>query len=550
MNNSKQNTRVFEFIEAAFCLVMAFTIFMIFTACSEEIGTVGSLGGAEEETGLKNISLAGRAMRIAIPGEERDLSEWNSAAEIGSIIRMAELDSVTLDTTGVFYYAECLGDNGVFNFDSVSLNSPYVMFELAPYAESAYWYWNGVWAFEDYDTTDERYTVIYSAIVDVRKSRDVDINALTYLESSRLRNLVRQGKSFAEAKQQTDSEILSTFGMYDDVFDFDKSAYVQNLKHLFALNYVDSKFSEWTERHSTKLITEAFENAGSFAITDSIRDFLASDVYWMKDNKRIDDSLKVVLYNIVSGLFGLGKCTAEHEGDSIVTPGTPERFVNVKCVSGQWAVLDGRYKIADVISSTTGTMTDSRDGTVYNTVMFDIDGVAQTWMTENLRYSDENIHPVTSFDSDYVEIFQGLDGDYLYYLASLDSSYWNGVSIYEGRDVMGGDSVKVESEYFQGICPDGWHIPTRKDWSRLIYLVEKGSGSCEKRDCSDFVEKEYLGYYATRYLHQIGFGDFTYEPLAYVAESAGMWHLGSIEMVNWKADSWFFGQVSIRCLKD
>ena len=557
MNNSKQNTRVFEFIEAAFCLVMAFTIFMIFTACSEEIGTVGSLGGAEEETGLKNISLAGRAMRVAEIDKNQNLNEWSSAAENGSIIRMAELDSVTLDTTGVFYYANCMGNSGEFSFDSVSLNSPYVMFELAPNVENEYWYWDGTWSFGDFDNLNERYTIIYSTIVDIRKTRDIDINALTYLESSRLRYLVKQGKSFDEAKRQADSDVLAAFGMYDDAFDFDKSTYVQNENHLFVVNFVNGEFSYWTDHYSSSVLTDVFGRTGSFATADTVKKFMTSDIYWMQDGRYMTDSSRAILYNIVSGLYGLGKCTAEREGDSIVFAGPSETYVNVECKSGQWTLSDGRYKIADVIPSTMGTVVDDRDGTTYNTVTFDIEGVAQTWIVENLRYSNENIHPITHFDTSYIRLFQGVDGDYERYLASLDSTYWNSVSVYEESDVMG-DSAKVEGEYFQGICPDGWHIPTQKDWSRLLYLVENGSGSCEKDRCEGMVENGYLGYYASRYLHQIGFGDITYEALAFVSDSAGEWKLGAIEMVNWKPDvmmawpvyGWDHGYVSIRCLKD
>ena len=76
---------------------------------------------------------------IALNPEDIDNGDWNSTAPYGSILRMAELDSVTLDTTGVFYYTMCLNSQGAFSFDSVSLKSPYVMLELAPVAESAYW---------------------------------------------------------------------------------------------------------------------------------------------------------------------------------------------------------------------------------------------------------------------------------------------------------------------------------------------------------------------------------------------------------------------------
>ena len=133
-----------------FVCKMAMPLALMFAACSTEgdhvnaqVGDTPTLprGGAEEETSvvasLENVTVGGRAKRMSPLGGSEDLGKWNGAAGEGSVIRMAELDSVTLDTTGVFYYTECFSSSGDFSFDSVSLNSPYVMFELAPYVEDA-----------------------------------------------------------------------------------------------------------------------------------------------------------------------------------------------------------------------------------------------------------------------------------------------------------------------------------------------------------------------------------------------------------------------------
>ena len=539
-------------------ITLAALMALLFVACSEESKPMGALGGTEEETALNNIKLAGRAMRVSLPADDRRVNEWSSTAEVGAVIRMAELDSVTLDTTGVVYYTKCMGAAGEFSFDSVSLNSPYVMFELAPYVENGYWIWDGNWSFEDYNSSEGAYMVTYSVIVDVRKTRDVDINVMTYLETARLRHLVKQGKSFAEAKQQADREVLDALGLYDETFDYDKSSYVDNEKLSFVLNYMDGMVSFWTQKRSSLIITKSFGANGTLSAVDSIREFLVNRAYGLKDSERIDEGSKNILYNIVSGLYGLGKCTSELEGSRTETLGDSERYMDVSCLSGQWIVSNGRYKMAEIVPSVAGGLTDDRDGTVYKTVTFNIDGLSQTWMAENLRYSDENIQPMTHFDSNRIEICQGLDGSYLSYLASLDSTYWNTVSLYKEADVVGGDSVAVDGVPIQGVCPSGWHIPTLKDWSRLLYLVEKASGACDKRDCSDFIEKESLGHYASRYLHQVGFGDFTYEPFVFAERVGDTWRMQAIEMINWKAmimDDWSvygwpYGYLSVRCVKN
>ncbi len=552
-----------------FVCKMAMPLALMFAACSTEgdhvnaqVGDTPTLprGGAEEETSvvasLENVTVGGRAKRMSPLGGSEDLGEWNGAAGEGSVIRMAELDSVTLDTTGVFYYTECFSSSGDFSFDSVSLNSPYVMFELAPYVEDEYWAWNGEWSFPEYDDWDDRYVITYRVVVDVRETRDVDINAMTYLESARLLNLVKQGYAFAEAKQRADRELLDAFGMYDDSFDYDRSSYIGNRNHVSVVDYVDGKFFEWTELHPASLIANVFGNTGSLSTVDSIREFLAEDVYGLKDSENLSDSSKNTLYNIVAGMYGLGRCNASVEGTGAEVPGTSERYMNIYCLSGQWVVLDGRYKVSEKVPTTIGSLLDSRDGTIYKTVTFDIDGQPQTWMGENLRYSDETIEPIRHFDSNYVAIFQ--NPGYPEIVASLDSTYWNTVYIYKEPDVIGGDSMNVDGEYFRGICPDGWHIPELKEWSRMLYLMEERTGGCEHRDCTDFVEKEYLGTYASRYLPQVGFGDFTYEAFAYVAQSEGKWYLKGISMTDgnvetmyaWESYGWPYGYVSIRCVKD
>ena len=58
MKKTIRNTLLRDFIGATFCLVMTFALLMMFSGCSEDSKSVGSLGGAGEETGV--YALAGR----------------------------------------------------------------------------------------------------------------------------------------------------------------------------------------------------------------------------------------------------------------------------------------------------------------------------------------------------------------------------------------------------------------------------------------------------------------------------------------------------------
>ena len=101
-------------------LVIATFFAMLFVACAERADEPinGAEGGSSEEpcvqqASLENITITGSVMRIAQAPKDSAVSEWNIAALNGSFIRMAELDSVTLDTTGVFYFAQCTGSSGM-----------------------------------------------------------------------------------------------------------------------------------------------------------------------------------------------------------------------------------------------------------------------------------------------------------------------------------------------------------------------------------------------------------------------------------------------------
>ncbi len=126
---------------------------------------------------------------------------------------------------------------------------------------------------------------------------------------------------------------------------------------------------------------------------------------------------------------------------------------------------------------TYGTMTDSRDGKIYKTVTIAPAGTgySQTWMAENLNYADS----VTT--------------------ASIKGKSWCYNDVAANCDVEGRlytwaaaiDSVKLATDAtnpldcgyrktcgltgkVQGICPDGWHLPSKTEWETLFTAVGGG----------------------------------------------------------------------------
>ena len=558
-------------------ITLAALVALLFTACSDVENTpVGSLnngstepvmGGAEEEQGvyalIPNLSMAGHARWLTTNNSSNfDERQWNSAAPKDAILRLAELDSVSLDTTGVFYITECYNSNGEFSFDSVSLNSPYAMLEIAPYADNGYWYWDGTWSFKEYDEDEGRYMTTYSVIVDVRESTDVDVNVITYLESFRIRNLVHQGKSFTVAKQQADREILDALGMYDASFYFDKGSYVNNTEYVVAMNYVNELMYEWSKKQKPLVIAELFGSTGMLASVDSVRDFFAGKAYWWRYpieawRRLPGEEGAAFLDGFIANLYGLGKCSAKNEGYSMELPGTSERYMDIKCSAGRWSLTEGRFKAAEKVDPTLETMTDDRDGRVYKVVTFNVDDQPQIWLAENLNYADSAAHPIKGIDSVPFNKHQAISPDYEQYINSLDSSYWRTLSRYALSEIIGSDSIKMENGHFQGLCPSGWHIPTRREWSRLFYFIEKETNGCKYyNDCLEFEESESFGYRQSQYLHQIGFGDVSVEAYAYLKqEDNGSWSMMSFDMFNWKPVSYNLmdnpsATASLRCIKN
>jgi len=91
---------------------------------------------------------------------------------------------------------------------------------------------------------------------------------------------------------------------------------------------------------------------------------------------------------------------------------------------------------------------DSRDGESYKIV--EIGGV--TWMAENLRYNAA--------------------GNFL----NPNNPNSNYGRLYDWPTVMNGDSSSTTSpSNVQGICPDGWHLPSDEEWKTL----EKSTGMSE-----------------------------------------------------------------------
>ncbi|MBR2090325.1 MAG: fibrobacter succinogenes major paralogous domain-containing protein [Fibrobacter sp.] len=109
---------------------------------------------------------------------------------------------------------------------------------------------------------------------------------------------------------------------------------------------------------------------------------------------------------------------------------------------------------------TYGTMTDSRDGKTYKTVKIG----NQTWMAENLNYSD-SVTTTSLIDESwcYNDVAANCD------VAGRLYSWWAAIDY--DKTGCGNGPICLTSLPVRGICPEGWHLPDSTEWNTLFAAV-------------------------------------------------------------------------------
>ena len=113
---------------------------------------------------------------------------------------------------------------------------------------------------------------------------------------------------------------------------------------------------------------------------------------------------------------------------------------------------------------TYGTMTDPRDGKTYRTIEFN----GQTWMAENLNFSDSSIVPLLEGHNTCYHNRES-ECELMGRLYSRDAAMNNAKCSY-------GSTCNLETATIQGICPDGWHVMTYSEAQNLIDYVGSSNG--------------------------------------------------------------------------
>ncbi|MBO4874008.1 MAG: InlB B-repeat-containing protein [Bacteroidales bacterium] len=119
--------------------------------------------------------------------------------------------------------------------------------------------------------------------------------------------------------------------------------------------------------------------------------------------------------------------------------------------------------------SASGRFTDSRDGISYKYVKLG----SQTWMAENLRYGDGVIGISITPESSTTKKLR-------YYPENSSSNVSIYGYLYNWKAATNGASgSSTNPSNVQGICPNGWHLPSDAEWTQLTdYLSSQSQYQC------------------------------------------------------------------------
>lgn len=526
-------------------LLINLTLF--FTACSSDDKNAGGTSEAENSIAITDKTVAGVSQKGPFTN--------------GSVVTLYELNFRTRAQTGKSFFGKISDDKGSFSINNIELASQYALLRADGFYRN--------------EITGKVSTsqITLNAISDLSERDNVNINLLTHLEYERAIWLAQENEiSISEAKVEADKEIFAAFGAeydgnhFEDLNIFgsgDADAALLAISVIMHAGRSEGEFSLALANLAMDLQKDGQWN-DSTAITDAADNSFDADTVQIRRNMEewnianlIPDFAPVVEY-FWNDAFGLGRCTANREGEIRANSNSRSRYLDhdFVCENGHWhllaetatssssehesssssikrssssrqstATVDPHYyeessvidpdvlailgtcsddnestvkksfNISFVCKSglwysllladmeqdswfnpdiTYGTLTDQRDGQTYRTVVIG----TQNWMAENLHYAGENASEELATNMADEDLCPSGDEDYCEkagYVYSWTAAM-NISRIYQTRIV----ATLPINEVHQGICPDGWHIPTLDEWDTLFDYVISTYGEDEQ----------------------------------------------------------------------
>ena len=430
-----------KLISKSITLLMTIASAGLLSACSED----KFAGGVTEDAGLaiKDLDVAGLAQKGPFVK--------------GSVVTVQGVDCKTMKFTEEEFTGKVKSNKGDFGVDDVNLSATCALFAVSGY------YMN---EFTGEKSSDK---LTLHAITDLSDRKNVNINVLTELEYERVMKLVSKEKmSFDDAKMQAEKEILAALGLVDRFESFEGlniyekgdgnatllATSVMLQSDLDAEKLTDrldgfassiTESGEWDDEKTKKEMADWADSAKSDGKYDTVRDNLEK---WSGSDE-IPDFEKVV--------DEINKDAKE------TTQKIPEEW--------SWDVPQSARLNPNIKYD---SMVDPRDKQVYKVVKIDVPDTnySQVWMAENLNYADSVKTPSLKgrnwcYNDD--EKNCNVSGRYYSWAAAIDSVALANDSK-EPLDCGYGKKCGLDRAV-QGICPEGWHLPTLREWSLLCEAI-------------------------------------------------------------------------------
>jgi uncharacterized protein (TIGR02145 family) len=147
---------------------------------------------------------------------------------------------------------------------------------------------------------------------------------------------------------------------------------------------------------------------------------------------------------------------------------------------------------------------DARDGKKYKSVEIG----DQVWMAENLNYAVKGSKCVV------------MEGLYKNSLTDANTEYCNTYGrLYKWEAAMGAlESSDRNPSNVQGVCPDGWHLPSNAEWAKLIDFVGAATAGAKLKDMSIYGGTDDYGFSALLG----GAGNSLYNDISFLGDG-GLW---------------------------
>jgi uncharacterized protein (TIGR02145 family) len=559
--------------------MMALSLAFCFTACGDDSSSGSQVESAEEldekdstnqdakSSSSKKDSKESSSSIDAKDSTGKNVIQSKSISGVsqkgpfvkGSTVNVYELDS-NLAQTGKSFTGKINSDDGKFSVESVTLANKYALLEANGYFRN--------------EITGEKSkgTITLYALTDLSEREKVNVNLLTHLEYERTLYLVNEkGKSVSEAKKQAESEVLKAFGIEGkfgnsedlDIFGSgDGNAALLAVSILLLRDLSEADLTEELTKFAVDIEKDGiWDDDGEIAVIGKWASEMdlsgkLGGVYSNVSQWNLGtypSAFEKYVRNFWYAYFDLDECDKDSEGKVMGSEksqySASDRFI---CKNGAWVYAsdlekdtyqwkpgeDGEIRAGDVVAVnhymyyasykrwdymlsfdipkdyhfnakvTYGEMTDPRDKKKYKTVAIGEGAKAQTWMAENLNYESEK----GSMCYDGLSKNCDVTGRLYTWYAAVDKQVW------EVKDSMKSDEI------VQGVCPQGWHLPTQTELDVLVENVGGDLASAGKKlkaktgwkDAYDFGigSDAYAEYDSTKWKSGAGTDDFGFSAIS------------------------------------